>query len=58
MEEGDVLLALQGRPVTGIAALARLLDGTSIGTPCELTILRGSRLASLNIMPAEIALAP
>jgi S1-C subfamily serine protease len=54
VREGDVLLALRGWPVTGVAALARLLDGESIGTPAEVTILRGSRLERLTITPGEI----
>jgi S1-C subfamily serine protease len=55
VREGDVLLALQGKAITGIAALARLLDGESIGAPREATILRGSHLETLAITPAQMA---
>lgn len=54
LRDGDVLLALQGKAVTGIATLARLLDGESIGAPRELTWLRGSHLETTVITPAEM----
>lgn len=53
LRDGDVLLTLQGKVVTGVAALARLLDGGTIGVSCELGILRGSSLAALTIVPVE-----
>lgn len=55
LREGDVLIALQGQPITGIAALARLLDGESIGAPRELTLLRGSHLETPTVTAAEKA---
>ena len=57
VREGDVLVALQGKAVTGVAALARQLDGESIGAARELTVLRGARLAKMSITPAEMAAA-
>lgn len=54
IREGDVLLALQGKAVAGIATLARLLDGASIGSPQEITILRGSHLETLTVTPGEM----
>jgi len=54
MQEGDALLTWQGKPVTGVAALARLLDSETIGTDCGITVLRGSRLATMIITPAEV----
>lgn len=54
IREGDVLLALQGEAVAGIATLARLLDGGSIGSPREVTLLRGSHLETLAVTPAEM----
>ena len=54
MQEGDALLTWQGKPVTGVAALARLLDSETIGTDCGIIVLRGSRLATMTITPAEV----
>lgn len=54
IREGDVLLALEGKAVAGIATLARLLDGASIGNPREVTLLRGSHLETLAVTPAEM----
>ncbi|HTY02273.1 MAG TPA: trypsin-like peptidase domain-containing protein [Rhodocyclaceae bacterium] len=53
VREGDALLALQGQVVTGIAALARLLDSDSIGLPHSLRLLRGTQLATLSVTPEE-----
>lgn len=53
LQEGDVLLALQGRALTGVASLARLLDSERIGLSCELTVLRGSHITSITVTPAE-----
>jgi S1-C subfamily serine protease len=57
LREGDVLLALQGKAVTGVASLARMLDSESIGLPCELTMLRGSSLATVTVTPIESGIA-
>jgi S1-C subfamily serine protease len=51
--EGDVLLAWEGKPVTGVAALARLLDSESIGKAFRATILRASSVMTVTVMPAE-----
>ena len=58
LREGDVLLALQGKPVTGVASLARRLDSETIGLACELTVLRGSSIASMIATPVESGSAP
>ena len=51
---GDVLLAWEGRPVTGVAALARLLDSETIGKTCTMTILQTSSVATVTITPVEV----
>jgi len=53
IRDGDVLLAMRGSNITGVAALARLLDSETIGAPCEFTLLRGTRLETLAVTPAE-----
>jgi len=55
MREGDVLLEWEGKAVTGVAALARLLDSETIGTACRMTVLRGSSISTVTIAPAEMA---
>jgi len=55
VREGDVIVAIDGRNVPGIAALARLLDGQTIGSACRFTVLRGSGLIELTLTPAEMA---
>lgn len=55
VREDDVLLSLQGKSVAGVAALARLLDGESIGRSCGITVLRGSRIMTIALTPAERA---
>lgn len=57
VREGDVVLALRGKTITGVATLARLLDSESIGSACDLTILRGSTVATMALIPAEMAAA-
>jgi S1-C subfamily serine protease len=58
LREGDVLLALQGKPVTGVASLARMLDSETIGLSCELSVLRGSGIATMTATPVESGLSP
>jgi S1-C subfamily serine protease len=53
LRDGDVLLTLNGKNATGIAALARLLGSETIGQPCEAKVLRGSKILSLTIVPGE-----
>ena len=53
LREGDVLLALQGKAVTGVASLARMLDSETIGLACELTVLRGSGITRVTVKPVE-----
>jgi S1-C subfamily serine protease len=52
---GDVIVASEGKAVAGIAALARMLDGPTIGVDRRFTILRGSKLIDLTLNPAEMA---
>ena len=49
---GDVIVASEGKAVPGIAALARMLDGQTIGVDRRFTILRGAKLIDLTLKPA------
>ena len=51
--EGDILIGLNGNPVSGIDDLHRLLTEESIGRPATLAILRGTERREAAIVPAE-----
>ncbi len=57
VRERDIIVALRGSPTTGVAALTRLLDRESVGQPCELTLLRGATVATMTVIPTEMAAA-
>jgi S1-C subfamily serine protease len=49
----DLVVSLDGEPVTGVDDLIRLLDGTRIGRPVKFVVLRMGRLRSFDVVPAE-----
>ncbi|MBN9311392.1 trypsin-like peptidase domain-containing protein [Devosia sp.] len=50
VREGDVLLALDGRPVEGPGPLLRMLGADAIGRQVRLQILRQGRLIELDVV--------
>lgn len=52
---GDVILALDSAPVTGIDDLVRLLDGARIGRKVSVSVLRGGAITSADVIPDERA---
>ena len=54
LREGDVLLTLRNKATSGVASLMKLLDGETIGIPCQLSVLRGSQIINLSITPTEL----
>jgi S1-C subfamily serine protease len=50
---GDVVLALDREPVTGVDDLVRLLDGSRIGRPVEITVIRGGTRMTVRAVPDE-----
>lgn len=50
VREGDVLLALDGRPVEGPGPLLRMLNADAIGRQVKLQILRQGRLLDLDVV--------
>ncbi len=50
---GDVLLAVDGQPVTGADDLIRLLTGETIGRPVDLDVLRDGTRRRLVLTPQE-----
>jgi S1-C subfamily serine protease len=57
VREREVIVALEGKPTTGVAALTRLLDRETIGRACKLTLLRGATIATMTVVPTEMAVA-
>lgn len=55
VQPGDLLLAFDGATVNGIDDLHRALTAERIGREAPLTVLRGTRLLTLKVRPAELA---
>jgi S1-C subfamily serine protease len=51
---GDVLVALDGRPIAGVGDLQRSLVGDLVGRRIAITIERDGSLVDLEITPAEL----
>ncbi len=55
LEEGDLILGLDGHPVTGIDDLHRLLTEDRVGIKIPVRVLRRPEILTLPIVPAEAA---
>jgi S1-C subfamily serine protease len=53
VREGDVIVALDEKPVAGVDDLHRLLTDTQVGTRCELSLIRHTERLALSIVPEE-----
>ncbi|HUL48758.1 MAG TPA: trypsin-like peptidase domain-containing protein [Gemmatimonadales bacterium] len=53
VEPGDVIVNLNGKPVRGIDDLHRLLTTDVIGTRVPITVVRGSEMRELQVVPTE-----
>ena len=53
VREGDVIVALEGRPVAGVDDLHRVLTDVRVGVSCSLTLLRYTEKIELKIVPEE-----
>ncbi len=53
VEEGDLIVAVGGRPVTGLDDLMAALDHDSINRSTELSIIRSGRRMTLAVTPRE-----
>lgn len=51
LQEGDVIVALDGEPVEGVDVLHRLLDEERIARATKLVVLRGSRRLDVTVVP-------
>jgi S1-C subfamily serine protease len=57
VREGDVIMALDGRPIAGVDDLHRVLTDVRVGGGCSLTVLRHTDKLELKIVPEEAASA-
>jgi S1-C subfamily serine protease len=55
LQDGDVIVAWDGKPVAGIDALHRLLTEEGLGRSAELTVLRRLQKLALAITPVELS---
>jgi S1-C subfamily serine protease len=52
---GDLIVAIEGRDVSSVDDLHRLLAEWPIGRPVELTVVRGRERATIRVVPVEAA---
>ena len=55
LREHDIIISLDGLPVTGADDMIRLLNGDRIGRSVELSTISAGRLRTIRVMPAERA---
>jgi S1-C subfamily serine protease len=55
LRDGDIIVALEGKPVAGVDDLHRLLADIRAGASCALTVLRHTEKLELRIVPEEAA---
>jgi S1-C subfamily serine protease len=53
LREGDVIIALDGKPVAGVDDLHRLLTDARVGVSNSLTVVRHTEKLELNVIPEE-----
>jgi S1-C subfamily serine protease len=53
LREGDVIVALDGKPVAGVDDLHRLLTEVRVGVSSALTVLRWTEKLELKVLPEE-----
>jgi S1-C subfamily serine protease len=55
LQEGDVIVAFEGEPVSGIDELHRHLVAKAIGMPSQITVIRHTEKLDLVVTPEELA---
>jgi S1-C subfamily serine protease len=53
LRDGDIIVALEGKPVAGVDDLHRLLADVRAGASCSITALRHTEKLELKIVPEE-----
>ncbi len=54
INKGDIIIQFNGKPVTGIDSLQKLLDEKTIGKRLEMGILRKGRKQMIQVVPGEL----
>ena len=54
MRPDDVIVAFNDEPIASVHDLHKKLVGDRIGTPCKLTVLRGTEQLTIYVTPAEM----
>jgi S1-C subfamily serine protease len=54
LREGDVIVALDGKPVAGVDDLHRLLTDARVGVTSALSVLRRTEKLELKVLPEEV----
>jgi 2-alkenal reductase len=57
-ELGDVIVAVEGKPVRRLSDLTAALERAGVGKPVRLTIERGGRTATVSVTVADVGRAP
>ena len=55
LRRGDLVIAVEDRPVDDPQALLEVVDAAPIGTPLPLKLLRNGREISLSVKPAPLS---
>jgi S1-C subfamily serine protease len=53
LRDGDIIVALEDKPVAGVDDLHRVLTDIRVGVSCSLTVLRQTEKLELQIVPEE-----
>ncbi len=53
LRDGDIIVALEGKPIAGVDDLHRVLTDVRVAVSCSLTILRRTEKLELKIIPEE-----
>ena len=54
LREGDVIIAMDGKPIAGVDDLHRLLTDARVGSVGALTVLRHTEKLELKVVPEEV----
>jgi S1-C subfamily serine protease len=53
LRDGDVIVALDDKPIAGVDDLHRLLTDAQVGAKCQLTVIRHTERLEIQIFPEE-----
>jgi len=53
LREGDIIVALEDKPVAGVDDLHRLLTEVRVGVSCRLTVVRYTEKLEMSVVPEE-----